>query len=73
MHHAAVVVGHAVRVDGARCVLLEVVVHAGVDVPAIHGDVLVPVRSRLLVLKSDGMTNFMDSNPFLENMKLKAS
>ena len=65
MHHAGIVVWHAMVILDARRVTLEVVLCAPDDVLVQNADVIVTVRSRLLVMETNRVTHFVDGYSFL--------
>lgn len=66
MHHR----GHIVRfnvLDTPGANLPEVPLKARFDIIGVNGHVIVPIRSRVLVVKSDTMCNFMGNGSNLQN------
>jgi hypothetical protein len=66
VHDAVVVIGDVVVLYGAPRVALEVVEQVGGDVAGHDSDVVVSVRTRLLVVQAQGVANLMDEDAFLE-------
>ena len=67
VHHTAVIIGHAKTVHLGRRQSLEVKKKRLWDVLGSNTDKPVPVIPRLFVIKSNGMSHFMNDDPFLHD------
>ena len=72
VHDTGVVIGHIQVLDDAPRVLLEVVLQVVRDVLGVDLDVLVTVRSRLLVVKTQCVAQLVNHRAFLNNIAKQA-
>ena len=73
VHNAGVVIGHIQVLDDAPRVLLEVVLEVVRDVLLVDLDVLVTVRSRLLVVQTQRVSQLVNHRAFLNRHARQAS
>ena len=71
MHHGSDVVLDIARVDIVPGVLVEVALEAVLDVVEVDGDVVVSVRSGLLVVEADGVADLVSDDTQLEEAREK--
>lgn len=60
VHYAVIIVAHSKRIDQGRGHLPEVILIARQDVPVKNIDILITIRSTLLVPEPENMANFMN-------------
>ena len=67
VHHGADVVLDLARAHVVPGILVEVALEAVLDVPEVDGDEVVSVRSRLLVVETDGVADLVSDDSKLKN------
>ena len=71
MHDAGVVIGNVVIIDEAGAKLLKIIIHASWNVLSQNVHVTVSIRTCLLMLKADCVSQFVNDNFFLKWKEVK--